>query len=239
MLVAYDLAEVGFRPMNDTSPGSAGPDNGRAAEQAYRQIRDQILTGQLPSGQWLREGDLADALGVSRTPVREALRRLTAEGLAQHEPNRGVRVQSWTLDDLDEMYTLRSLLEPFGARLAAARGQVDVDALEELADAMDRWAGSDHPDLEVMTSLNNQFHTMILRGSGHRRLQEMVSTIVQVPLVLRTFSHYSQRALKRSLAHHHEIVEALRASDPDWAESVMRSHVRAAWDTWRPYEDVR
>lgn len=224
--------------MNVTSTADAGSDNGRAAEQAYRQIRDQILTGQLPSGQWLREGDLADALGVSRTPVREALRRLTAEGLAQHEPNRGVRVQSWTVEDLDEMYTLRSLLEPFGARLAAARGRVDVSVLAGLADAMDRSAGSDRPDLDAITTLNNEFHTMILRGSGNRRLQEVVGTIVQVPLVLRTFSHYSDRALKRSLAHHREIVEALRAGDPDWAESVMRSHVRAAWDTWRPTEDV-
>jgi DNA-binding GntR family transcriptional regulator len=200
----------------------------RSAEDAYRAIRDQILRGERAGGEWLREGDLAASLGVSRTPVREALRRLDAEGLVRHERNRGVQVASWSLHDLDEIFGLRSVLEPWGSALAAASGLADLDQLRELADAMDTAARGPRPDLDEITRLNNQFHRAILTASGHGRLTQLVSSVVEVPLVWRTFSHYSPEAMRRSLAHHHEIVDALAARDAAWAESVMRSHVRAA-----------
>jgi DNA-binding GntR family transcriptional regulator len=200
----------------------------RSAEDAYRAIRDQILRGEREGGEWLREGDLAASLGVSRTPVREALRRLDAEGLVRHERNRGVQVASWSLHDLDEIFGLRSLLEPWGTALAATSGLADLDQLRELADAMDAAARGRRPDLDEITRLNNEFHRAILTASGHGRLTQLVSSVVEVPLVWRTFSHYSPEAMRRSLAHHHEIVDALAAQDAAWAESVMRSHVRAA-----------
>jgi DNA-binding GntR family transcriptional regulator len=200
----------------------------RSAEDAYRAIRDQILRGERAGGEWLREGDLAASLGVSRTPVREALRRLDAEGLVRHERNRGVQVASWSLDDLDEIFGLRSVLEPWGSALAATSGLADLDRLRQLADAMDTAARGARPDLDEITRLNNEFHRAILTASGHRRLTQLVSSVVEVPLVWRTFSHYSPEAMRRSLAHHHEIVDALAAQDAAWAESVMRSHVRAA-----------
>jgi DNA-binding GntR family transcriptional regulator len=200
----------------------------RSAEDAYRAIRDQILRGERAGGEWLREGDLAASLGVSRTPVREALRRLDAEGLVRHERNRGVQVASWSIHDLDEIFGLRSVLEPWGSALAATSGLADLDQLGELADAMDAAARGRRPDLDEITRLNNQFHRAILTASGHGRLTQLVSSVVEVPLVWRTFSHYSPEAMRRSLAHHHEIVDALAAQDAAWAESVMRSHVRAA-----------
>lgn len=211
-------------------------DTGRrpSAEDAYRAIRDQILRGERAGGEWLREGDLATALGMSRTPIREALRRLAAEGLVRHELNRGVQVASWDWRDLDEIFSLRSVLEPFGSALAATSGQVDLDELGALADAMDAAAGRERPDLDEITRLNNQFHRAIMQASGNSRLTQMVSSVVEVPLVWRTFSHYSPDALRRSLAHHHELVDALRAQDPTWAESVMRSHVRAARAALQP-----
>lgn len=200
----------------------------RGAEDAYAAIRDQILRGERAGGEWLREGDLATALGVSRTPVREALRRLAAEGLVRHEPNRGVQVESWSLHDLDEIFSLRAVLEPWGCALAAASGTVDVDELAHLADEMDRAAAGAVPDVDAITALNNRFHRLILAAAGNERLVHLVASVVAVPLVWRTFSHYTPEALRRSLAHHHELVAALRAGDPAWAESVMRSHVRAA-----------
>lgn len=200
----------------------------RTTQDAYAAIRGQILRGERAGGEWLREGELAASLGVSRTPVREALRRLAAEGLVRHEPNRGVRVESWSLSDLDEIFSLRSLLEPWGTALAAASGLADVEELSRLADAMDAAAAGPHPDVDTITQLNNRFHREIMLASGHGRLAQLVSSVVEVPLVWRTFSHYSPEAMRRSLAHHHEIVDALRAGDAAWAEAVMRSHVRAA-----------
>lgn len=209
---------------------------GDAAEQAYRAIRDQILSGERAGGEWLREVELAVAVGVSRTPVREALRRLAAEGLVRHERNRGVRVAVWSGQDLDEIFSLRSVLEPWGSALAAESGDADLDLLTELADQMDRAARCSQPDLGEITRLNNQFHRLVLDASGNTRLVNLVSSVVEVPLVWRTFSHYSPEAMRRSLAHHHELVDALRSQDPTWAESVMRSHVRAAWTSLRVEE---
>ena len=205
------------------------PDPGHASDHAYRLIRSQILSGARAGGDWLREGDLAESIGVSRTPVREALRRLTAEGLVRYERNRGVQVAAWTAADLEEIFSLRSVLEPWACRLAATSASVDLDELDRLAHDMDAAARGSVADVDVITELNNRFHRLILEGSNNRRLGSVVSSVVEVPLVWQTFSHYSDADLRRSLAHHHELVAALAAGDPDWAESVMRSHVRAAW----------
>ncbi|MFG1623097.1 GntR family transcriptional regulator [Kribbella sp. NPDC049227] len=220
--------------MDESTTPIRAADNGHAADEAYRLIREQILTGRRDGGEWLREGELADAFGVSRTPIREALRRLTAEGLVRYERNRGVQVQVWSVRDLDEIFSLRSVLEPWGCRLAATSGRADLTMLAELADAMDRIAPDGLPtDVDRLTELNNRFHRAILEAADNTRLTAVISSIVQVPLVWRTFTRYSPEALRRSLAHHHELVAALTAADPDWAESVMRGHVRAAWNTLR------
>lgn len=218
--------------MERTSPGVV-----RSPEHVYLAIREQILTGRRSGGEWLREEELAVALSVSRTPVREALRRLAAEGLVQHERNRGARVASWSASDLDEIFSLRSALEPWASALAAASGAARTEELASLAEQMDRAAEGPAPDYDKITRLNNAFHRLVVEASGNRRLATMLMALVDVPLVWRTFSHYSPEALRRSLAHHHELVDALRAGDAEWAESVMRSHVRAAWSTVRTDRD--
>lgn len=211
----------------------ADTESERAAEQAYRTIRDQILAGTLPGGHWLREADLAREIGVSRTPVRESLHRLAAEGLVLYQQNRGMQVQSWRIEDLEEIFDLRALLEPWGCGLAASSGLADVDELDRLAKGMDDAVSGARPDLATLTDLNNRFHTNVLQASGNSRLEGLVDSIVRIPLVSRTFSLYSREDLARSLAHHHEIAQAIRSRDPDWAEAVMRAHIRAAWSSLR------
>lgn len=214
------------------APGDT--DAGHAADHAYRLIRDEILGGGRAAGEWLRESEMAEWTGVSRTPVREALRRLTAEGLVRYERHRGVQVQSWDVRDVDEIFSLRSVLEPWGSRLAALSGKVDIAELDDLAHRMDEQAPDGRPaDVDKLSELNNAFHRTVLAAADNTRLTTVLSSVIQLPLVWRTFSRYSPAALRRSLAHHHELVAALTVGDPEWAESVMCSHVRAAWHTIR------
>lgn len=187
----------------------------------------------------MREGDIAEELGVSRTPVREAFRRLAAEGLVRHEFHRGVQVQSWSQKQLDDIFGLRAVLEPWACALAAQSGLADLPRMRDLARSMDEAVGGrstepkgvSAPDFVALTQLNNTFHRLITEASDNDRLVTVIGSIVEVPLVHRTFERYSRRSLERSLAHHHEIVDAIEAGDAGWAESVMRSHVRAAWST--------
>lgn len=208
-------------------------DETRAVELAYRSIREQILSGEQAGGEWLRESDLATTVGVSRTPVREALRRLSAEGLVRHERNRGAQVQSWTFKNLEDVYALRSLIEPWACGLAAAGGGADLDALQQLADAMDVAAALPQPDLDALTDLNSRFHGAIVESAGNERVRSILASLVRLPFVWRTFSHYTLEELHRSLAHHHELVDALRAGNLIWAESVMRAHIQSAWTSIR------
>lgn len=213
----------------DMMTTAEGFDETRAVELAYRFIRKQVLSGELLGGDWLRESDLASTLGISRTPVREALRRLSSEGLVRHERNRGVRVPSWTFKDLEDVYALRSLVESWACGLAAVSGGADLVTLQQLADEMDAVASLPQPDLDVLTDLNNRFHDTILEASGNERVRSILTSLVQLPFVWRTFSHYTPGELLRSLAHHHELVDALRAGNGVWAESVMRAHIQSAW----------
>lgn len=181
-------------------------------------------------GARLGEVELASFLGISRTPVREALRKLGADGLVELESNRGARVAAWTDDDIDEIFVLRSILESHGAALAAPRVDDDtLTKLEGLCAKMESVIAERVGDwIDHLTDANTEFHSTILAVSGSPRLPSLVSSVVQMPLALRTFSRYSDAALRRSMEHHRELASALTARDPIWAESVMRSHIQAA-----------
>jgi DNA-binding GntR family transcriptional regulator len=202
----------------------------KAAETAYEVIRQGVLSGEFARGQRLREEELAARVGVSRTPVREALRRLNAEGLVDFTPNRGAKVTAWSERELEDLYEARALLEGFGARLAA--GRITADEIAELhatAEEMAEVAGPDAADR--LTELNGRFHRAIVRASRNTQLDTLVRGVMDVPLIYRTFQRYSPERLRASQSHHRELVEAFRAGDGEWAEAVMRAHILAARTT--------
>jgi DNA-binding GntR family transcriptional regulator len=202
----------------------------QAVDRAYEVIREGILTGEHEQGARLREEELADAIGVSRTPVREALRRLTADGLVELGNNRGAQVVSYTDEDLAEIFELRALLESHAHGLAAEL--IDAAAIEhlrELAEAMEELGEQQTArSRDRIAELNREFHATIVHAAGSTRLEALLHQVVQVPLVHRTFHRYSPEALRRSFDHHRELIAALDARDGAWAEAVMRSHVHAA-----------
>jgi DNA-binding GntR family transcriptional regulator len=197
----------------------------------YEAIKHRILQGAYAIDDHLVEADLAASFDVSRTPIREALHRLSSEGLVTFEPNRGARVAGWSDAELAEIFELRALLESYGARLAAMRvTPAQLEELGQLAKKMEDLvvANLDEKDFHQVALANNEFHLGVLRAAGNERLVAILSSLVHVPLVQRTFAHYSPEALQRSLAHHRECLEALAANDGLWAESVMRAHILAA-----------
>ena len=202
----------------------------RAADVAYEALRQMILAGQARAGSKLGEAEMAEVLGLSRTPVREALQRLDADGLVELLPHRGARVVSWTPADLEEIFELRGQLEPYGAARAARRGLSLhlLDELDGLCAQMEKCA-ADH-DFPRLAELNSRLHGAVIAGSGNGRLADLVKTVIHVPIVTGTFARYDAIALQRSMGHHRELVAALRARDPAWAQAVMTSHIRAAAD---------
>jgi DNA-binding GntR family transcriptional regulator len=197
-----------------------------SAERALDTLREDILRGTLPAGARLGEVELADRLGVSRTPVREALSRLAAEGLVELVPNRGARVASWTVDELEGVFALRSLLEPQLTAIAVPHASAaDLDALEELAAEMVELGDR---DLDGLVPLNRAFHGRLVELAAAPALATALAGAVHSPLVARNFHAYDAASLHRSLAHHAEIVAALRAGDPRWASAVMTAHISNA-----------
>src|SRR3954468_4333746 len=191
----------------------------RASERAVGAVRELILRGDLTAGTRLGEVELAERLGVSRTPVREALGRLAAEGLVEIVPNRGARVSSWTVAELEGVFDLRAALEPRLTALAVPRATAaDLHSLDALATAM-LTVGCPGPgqDLDALFPLNREFHGRLVALAGHPGMANALAGAVRAPIVLRNFHTYDDASLRRSLAHHVEIVAAIRAGDPAWA----------------------
>ncbi|MCP1336763.1 GntR family transcriptional regulator [Futiania mangrovi] len=209
----------------------AEPKHGHAAARAYAEIKAGILRNRWPDGAHLREQELAETLGVSRTPVRDALRRLASEGLVEIETHVGCRVRGWKPADIDEIFGLRTELEGYAARRAATR--LDPHALGELEDLCKRMEDilrtdvNDPATRDRIAPLNERFHAIILEAAQNSRLAGLVRQVVSIPLVLRTFARYEPAEITRSMAQHRELLEAFRAREPGWAEAVMRAHIHA------------
>ncbi|MBS0373750.1 MAG: GntR family transcriptional regulator [Proteobacteria bacterium] len=202
----------------------------RAVDKAYDVIRQGIIDGRFAPAGRITEHEVAAAAGVSRTPAREALRRLHSEGLVNFTPNQGAVVTEWSGEESDEVFELRALLEPFGAARAATRATAaQIQALQQLA--KEQYAEAHDPvarDVDRIAALNNDFHRQLQEAAHSPRLLRAVAALLEAPLIMKTFLNYTTEDLERSAAHHLEIVRAIAARDPEWAASVMRSHILAA-----------
>jgi DNA-binding GntR family transcriptional regulator len=207
----------------------------KAVTKAYNAVRAGIIEGRYAPAARITEQEVAEITGVSRTPVREALRRLHAEGLLRFVPHQGAFVNHWSEADVEDIFELRAMLESFGARRAARNASDEqVAELRRLAESQYRESQECRPGyLERIADLNSRFHQLVQESAGSHRLRVMMGALIETPLVLQTFREYSDEDLVRSAAHHLEIVRALEARDEDWAASVMRSHVLAARRVYR------
>jgi DNA-binding GntR family transcriptional regulator len=195
-------------------------------------LRAQISAGKLMPGEWLRQERLAAELGTSYTPIREALKQLEAEGLVEHVPYHGVRVVQFSADDVEDIYTIRSVLE--GLAAASAAGRLTGEQLAELCALHEQMSA--HPgDIERMREWNRQFHQIIIEASGRTYLIRTLKAVwTWSPAMLWSqFAHLpgmpdNERA-EEDNAEHAEILRALEAHDAAAAERAMRSHIDRAW----------
>ena len=208
---------------------AVGDDAHRSAHArlAYEALRERIAAGAVVPGEWLREHAVAASLGLSRTPVREALRLLAAEGVVELVHNRGARVVDWTPDDIDEAYRLRALIEGYGAGLAARRA--DAAAVAELRALQERYEHAlDAGTPAAPAQCNDDFHAAVLAASGSARLSALLAVVSSAPLVRRVLQGYGDDDRRRSILAHRDIILAVEHGDEHLATATMSSHILAA-----------
>ncbi|WP_405228056.1 GntR family transcriptional regulator [Lentisalinibacter sediminis] len=201
-----------------------------ASDKAYRMLRDRIFSGDYPPGARLKERELCADLEVSRTPVREALRRLEADGLVQIEPRRGGVVRQVDAAEVEEIFALGAVIEGFAAKLAAQKADAaGISALEDIVDAMGEVLerGDERCRSDYM-NLDGRLHARIVALAESPRLSAALQQVVGVPLLAQALGRYSLDYLQQSLDQHRVVVEAIRQRNPEWAESAMRYHILAA-----------
>jgi DNA-binding GntR family transcriptional regulator len=194
-------------------------------ETAYRQIKSAIQRGRLKPGERLRENELADFVGLSRTPVREALGRLQAEGLVAHDAARGVVVAELDYNMVTELYYMREVLEGTAARLAAQHTS-DVE-LSILDDHCQQYEALLHDDAALSAS-NRRFHETLYRCSHNRYLLNVVTLLHDALSLLGGTTLSDPERAAGTLREHRAVVTAIRARDADAAEQAMRAHIRAS-----------
>lgn len=205
----------------------------RAVDKAYRVIRMRIVTGVLAGGAQLAEEELALSIGVSRTPVREALKRLHGEGLVVLERYRQGRVAQISEDDIQEIFEIRRDLESMAARRAARRITPEmIDKMEAVNNRLEALVHKWQPDMvPQFIDLNIEFHLIVLEASGSRRLKSILTPMIDMPLTsfARRTPHRASVALyEQAVRHHRELIDALRSHDEDWASTQMRAHLSSS-----------
>lgn len=193
-------------------------------QSAYRRLLDEIRNGTLPPGTRLRETDLAERLGISRTPVREAIRQLEADGLVAHLPRQGATIRSLDHAEVVELYEMRAVLEGTAARLAA-RAASDIELAELAALNADLARAPAGPQAR---EVNRQFHRMLLEAARNRFLLKSMSALQKTLLILGPTTLADPQRASAAVAEHAAILAALQARDGAAAETAMRSHVDAA-----------
>jgi DNA-binding GntR family transcriptional regulator len=203
------------------------PMSQRTSEGVARILRTEIFSGELKPGEPLPERLLAEQLGVSRTPVREALFTLQSEGLVELTPNRGATVRTLTSQDITQIYSLRQVLEAYAAREAAqTRTRQDLDALEDAHAKLERITASGEAADQALADL--AFHTTISEATGFRLLQTIMGQVLAFTVSYRSNFAYPPDRSAAVLAEHRAILDALSAQDADLAERLMRDHVTSS-----------
>jgi DNA-binding GntR family transcriptional regulator len=201
------------------------------ADQAYRAIRSRIVEGDLKVGEFIREQEVSAALGVSRTPVREALGRLASEGFLERIPHRGFRVPAEAMATLLELYPILSALELLAGRMALpSLSPADIKRLKEINGRMvdQRESGK----VRELITLNNQFHQLICRRSGSQRLCELLDDLRSQVKRLEVWYYSQQNRIEESIEHHERLIRAIEAERHDEVLEILERNMALTYERY-------
>jgi DNA-binding GntR family transcriptional regulator len=212
-------------------------------DEVYEYLSDRIIAGKYSSGDWLRQEDISTLLGVSQTPVREALDRLVATGLAERVPYRGVRVPILEPREIVDAFMLRLILETAGARFAAM--VILPEEVEFLSTLVEKTANlTNLEDMSVLRQINKQFHTHMVEAARSpllNKLYEMTTNAFPDWMLYEyMFRHPEllQSTLKSEYDEHRAIVAALANKDSEEASYQVANHIKNLWHGLQTYLDI-
>ncbi len=206
---------------------------------AYQHIQAEILAGRFAAGTLISETRIAEELGISRTPVGEAIRTLAAEGWVEQQPRRGTVVRTFSRREVIELYELREALETFAATKAAVLVSDTVlsrldrycEEMHGLAEDLKSTGGSslDGIPMRRFLAADMAFHLLIVRTAGNSRIMKLVKQTRTISRVFRMRrQRHSLKVVERALGHHRRIADALRAGDGDAAAAAMAEHIQSS-----------
>ena len=188
-------------------------------------LREDILNSRYAEGEKLVEAKLAEDLGVSRTPVREALKQLELDGLVENIPNRGVVVLGISKQDIEDIFEIRTAIEGISAKWAVDRiTNEELASLKEVYELMEFYTFK--KDVEKFAELNTRFHEIIYKATKSRYLEQVLKDFQYYMKKTRRKSLQVEGRIYHSLSEHKEILDAFLARDKEWAERALSNHVK-------------
>lgn len=209
--------------------------------QAYRLLKQKIFGGAFRMGERLIETRLAEETGLSRTPIRAALGRLASEGFLEHESGRSHRMPTYSVQDVQQIYNCRALVEAEAVRLTACNGLAHAARLE--LDALVAGMGNlvDEPDelapdalRQRFLVLNHRFHAALYEACGNPYLLRLIHQVTDLPLALRNYFNFSSEQLQVAHSDHVRILDAVKSGESERAAGLLREHIWAARDRMLP-----
>ena len=192
-------------------------------EKILENIRDAIISGSLKAGSRVSEPELAERYGISRTPIREALRQLESEGYLTVIPRRGAVVSEFSQKDVEDFYAIKSILEGYAARQACSRlTDRELDKLQANNKRLHDLA--EQNDIKTFFKVHNDFHEMFIKAADNERLRELITSVVTRFQRLRFMSLSLPGRMKISVQEHEKIIEAFRRRDAETAETLVRKN---------------
>jgi len=192
--------------------------------QVFEQVKEMIVRGEIPAGKRMIESEIAESMGISRTPVREAVHKLGAEGLLKPLPRGGYVVRGLALPDIEETFEIRSILESFAAYLAANRhSSKEILPLEKKMEEFQRYL--DRDDLKELTRINTEFHELLYALSRSQKLIKMIHDLRDEIYFLRKMILNSVDMARLSNKDHREIIKAIKKREDKKVEKLVRDHI--------------